>query len=1064
MILIEEVIQLQPQFSFPGDQTASESFSGLGSVPNLIPGIPEPKMYSQTGNLAKEVTHVDIILTSTSFSESAHRFHEMDNSWIITARELGLHDARTRASLLGGSRSKNIIRTNWKGRVVAVKFLSEEAQDETFSERAQFWNGPTHQNVGQIYGISDFACSPSFIVLPYYSNGNVTQFLARHPDMDRKRLTFETAIGMQYLHSRDFIHGGLQPNNIMITDDLHACIVDYDMARIQSSRNNDSHRYFSPEAWTGIVSRPSDVYAFAMSAYEIFSSKLPWGSLSFKYIHQLVCYQDSRPDRPESAPGLTDQIWSIMEESWHREPRTRPTFDIIMRMWQDPNQAAYRPRGNQRRMTTRLTNTYGLGPTLPSRWSETTITSPPAYVESPNGPRMPRPRPLPIPVQSAPPTSSSAQFPPRNSTLSGRYTTAGSGTEPYSPPYSSASSVLSTPSPSVHDLFSPIPETPLTPVSAPAATIRPAGRGEPSHAHVHVPIIGNPPPGRSSGHGDQEDEYEEDSPILGRYDFLRQALPSPTPSSRSHTPSIISNSQNIRNWEARQRRPPSRRRTVLTMSTDRASARSAASSCNETVSIRSGSTGSSRSSGSSTGTESSVLTLVGGLQSEMSHGPGRLGKSDPLIDLYMAKIYHTAIEADQNAHKLITAGVVPLLITLLKRRAADKSHRGLEVVLLTLGVLSHDSISANLICRTQTATTLIGLCSLRNSDEVIILSLWCLNRICRNVDVATNLIKLDIVQVIKDLAVDGLLPAMAMYCLGTLIQSDAIADQMESLDIVPYLIRCLRSHTTQSQSVSDTAPIPPDEICSSLYAIARLSRSIRLARILATSGAIPLLSFILRYSRNPDILNWTTRSVGCMMRPACTDMAKRLLEAGVAHGLARLPTVLSQDCLYPLASLGFAIQRFSCAEWGNGTRVALLEAGVIDSLLAALRTAGANANENAPSGMDSHMSSHSRSSEYDEAQVELALALSLLGDVGGAVIRKEIISAGGIEILQSVGAKGSPDVAKACEMAVTSVSGNVLTRNAASARTAMLHHWIGGCPDYQPSCPLTLTIENRSET
>ncbi|KAF5357475.1 hypothetical protein D9758_012506 [Tetrapyrgos nigripes] len=126
------------------------------------------------------------------------------------------------------------------------------------------------------------------------------------------------------------------------------------------------------------------------------------------------------------------------------------------------------------------------------------------------------------------------------------------------------------------------------------------------------------------------------------------------------------------------------------------------------------------------------------------------------------------------------------------RPQVDK-NRGLEVVLITSGILSHDSISANLICRTQTAVTLIRLlCSSKSSDEVDILALWCLNRICRNTEVVTNLLNLNIVSVIKELAVDGLLPPLAMYCLWTLIKSDAIADRMEPLDIIPYFMRHIR--------------------------------------------------------------------------------------------------------------------------------------------------------------------------------------------------------------------------------------------------------------------------------
>jgi len=173
------------------------------------------------------------------------------------------------------------------------------------------------------------------------------------------------------------------------------------------------------------------------------------------------------------------------------------------------------------------------------------------------------------------------------------------------------------------------------------------------------------------------------------------------------------------------------------------------------------------------------------------------------------------------------------------------------------------------------------------------------------------------------------------------------------------------------------------------------------------------------------------------MRPNSLDLAKSLLEAGAATGLARMPRVLPTEEVEPLASFAFAVQRFSCAEWGGKTRKALVDAGVVDSLLAAMRTA----------------------SETSRPQVliELALAICLLGDVGGSSIRKEITNAGGLDILEKVGRTGAPEVARVCQMAVTSINGNLWTRNAASAKAAMAHNWTGGCPDYQPLCP-TMTI------
>jgi hypothetical protein len=149
--------------------------------------------------------------------------------------------------------------------------------------------------------------------------------------------------------------------------------------------------------------------------------------------------------------------------------------------------------------------------------------------------------------------------------------------------------------------------------------------------------------------------------------------------------------------------------------------------------------------------------------------------------------------------------------------------------------------------------------------------------------------------------------------------------------------------------------------------------------------------------------------VGCLMRPNSSDMSKALLEVGIAHGLARIPRLFSSDEVETLASFAFAVQRFSCAEWGSGTRVALVEAGVVDALLAAMRTV-----ETEP---------------YPHVHVELALAASFLGDVGGSSIRKEIVKAGGIEILKHVRDNGPEEVKKACNLAITSITGNLWTRN-----------------------------------
>jgi len=396
------------------------------------------------------------------------------------------------------------------------------------------------------------------------------------------------------------------------------------------------------------------------------------------------------------------------------------------------------------------------------------------------------------------------------------------------------------------------------------------------------------------------------------------------------------------------------------------------------------------------------VLLVGAIQAEV-----KAGRKDDLIDDYLIKAYHLALQSDKAAQKLITAGLVPTLIHLLKTRAAsgDGEGVGLDLCLMALGALAHDTISSNTIFRTNTTTTLIELFTSSYSDEISALSIWCLTRICRSAEIAQGLIKAGLV---KHLLMRGLrggegAARLSAWCIGALVHTDAIADILADMAVIPDLVDHLKN--------SSSSPTPQtDDVCSALFAVARMARSIKLSKILAKAGCIEPLAHHLNTSSDPMILDFTARAVGCLMRPNSSDMSRLLLDAGVAGGLARMPSVLPSNQVPPLASFAFAIQRFSCAEWGGGTRKALVEAGVVDSLLAALRTAA--------------------DEPFPQVHIELALAVSFLGDVGGKDIRKEIVSAGGIKILKKVGAVGSAEVSKACGMAVTSITGNIWTRNA----------------------------------
>ncbi|KAJ4476101.1 armadillo-type protein, partial [Lentinula edodes] len=236
--------------------------------------------------------------------------------------------------------------------------------------------------------------------------------------------------------------------------------------------------------------------------------------------------------------------------------------------------------------------------------------------------------------------------------------------------------------------------------------------------------------------------------------------------------------------------------------------------------------------------------------------------------------------------------------------------------------------------RTNTTLTLIELCKSTISNEISLLAVWCLFRICRSPEVAQGLIKTNIVSVLlrQNAIGDMHLISMSVYCLSTVVQNDATADFLAAMDIIPFIVSHLRQSTESPRQ-------NPDHFCDGLYAAARMSCSIKLAKYLAKAGCMELIVHHLNTSTDPNVLHWTARAVGCLMRPNSSDMARILLEADVAKGLARLPTVLTSENLQALGFLGFTVQRFSCAKWSRKIRQTLVEAGVVDWLLTALRTA-----------------------------------------------------------------------------------------------------------------------------
>ncbi|KAG6909100.1 hypothetical protein DXG01_001974 [Tephrocybe rancida] len=241
------------------------------------------------------------------------------------------------------------------GQVVGIKIpklTTLENSDKRLLRRALSreiipWAQMSHENLLPFYGIIELgdACELG-IVSPFLKNGNIVDYLRRNPGADMPSFVFGIAAGMAHLHDNGLVHGDIKGSNILVSDTVppRACLADFGFTTVTDSDGLRSTRLSSGPVEGGTMqfeapellnpkstyrrTAASDVYAFAMACYEIFTGKSPFAGKRDAHVIAMVT-TGKRPSRPAGRVyedrGLTVLIWALMENSWQDHPDSRPT-------------------------------------------------------------------------------------------------------------------------------------------------------------------------------------------------------------------------------------------------------------------------------------------------------------------------------------------------------------------------------------------------------------------------------------------------------------------------------------------------------------------------------------------------------------------------------------------------------------------------------------------------------------------------------------------------------------------------------------------------------------------
>ncbi|KAJ7089048.1 kinase-like domain-containing protein [Mycena crocata] len=272
--------------------------------------------------------------------------------WMISSFEVEFTD------LIGEGGFGKVYKGTWNRTEVAVTVVrgSTGATPDISILRKEIdiWLTLRHPNILQFLGANTLDEKP-FIVMPYIPE-NARQFLQKRPDFDPIQVLRDASLGLTYLHSRKICHGDLKGLNILVDASGRSMLCDFGLARVKADITTrsglkepqsmpGSRNWMAPEVMTGSPPRmASDVYAFAMTLYELYTDDIPLATVAYGDFIELVVRSSVRPQRPGSdeCPRMDDALWHLAERCWLGDPSSRPSatrvYDTISQIISAPPQ------------------------------------------------------------------------------------------------------------------------------------------------------------------------------------------------------------------------------------------------------------------------------------------------------------------------------------------------------------------------------------------------------------------------------------------------------------------------------------------------------------------------------------------------------------------------------------------------------------------------------------------------------------------------------------------------------------------------------------------------------
>ena len=222
-------------------------------------------------------------------------------------------------------------------REVAIKFLPPHLNAnpeavERFVHEAKAASALNHSSIGVIHEIDETQDGQTFIVMALYEGGTLRAKLDSGKIMaaEAVAIAMQVASGLAAAHEKGIIHRDIKPQNILLTRDGEAKIIDFGLAKLagrtkltREGSTLGTAAYMSPEQARGEeVDDRSDIFSLGTVLYEMLAGERP-----FKGEHEAALLYEIVHEEPELITGkcrdIDPRLCAIIEKALKKDTAER---------------------------------------------------------------------------------------------------------------------------------------------------------------------------------------------------------------------------------------------------------------------------------------------------------------------------------------------------------------------------------------------------------------------------------------------------------------------------------------------------------------------------------------------------------------------------------------------------------------------------------------------------------------------------------------------------------------------------------------------------------------------